>query len=162
MVDTEAKLQGEADIVKRFISELALEAKSYGYGTLSDGGSYIYIIAPTNDSSIEKTVSSANNRTYFIVYEHGNNVLRYGEISATQYYSYVNDSGKTDEEIISSMGIKNNPYKLLAEHVTGLKLVGWNPTNPSPLITVQLDLEYNNNKYTTKLNLDGRNVEYKK
>lgn len=150
LVNTESQLQGEAEIAKRFISELAVETKMCDSGSYGND-TYIYIVAPDNE---QITVADEHYSVYFILREKDTNILRYGKMSYSDFSARI-EAGKTISDIISALGIKGDKYALLAEHFTDISL---EKAANSSLITVSMTLFYNNNTYITKLNLDGRNI----
>lgn len=86
-VNTDAVLQGEADTVRKFISELALEARSWGQKTvnLSGGGTYklIWIKALDNDTE------GLERGSYTYTYQEEEGGAMVDKTGSRYYYYYV-------------------------------------------------------------------------
>ncbi len=154
IVKSEAELQGEAEVVKRFISNLAVEA-SECYAGKHNNDPFIYIVAPSNEESGKVT----EHLVYFIYLQKDKNVLNYYNIKKTDFDNYLSIDGNTVDKLIadsiSNGHLRDDRYGLLAEHVVDIVKKS---ADGSPLITIETSFVFNGSSYTTTLNLDGRNI----
>lgn len=175
-VNTESVVQRETEAVRSFINELAIEAKdcgSAGFTYAPPGGttkaySCIWFMAPDNNDS----AASTNYYCYFLLLEEDSQIVRYGKYPAYQEETVegvttrvLNPILKNGDTLLgagfdyggllvgNSTRIAGNEYALLAQHVTSLSL-----TKSAGLITVGLELGYNNASYTKTLIFAGRNM----
>lgn len=167
IVGTEAQIRGEADVLKRFISELAVEAvdcNSFSY----TGCEGIWIKAPNNEISGPTTEYCY----YFFLLEKDSRKVRYKKIKELGADGKINPlltGGVTDAGIFGgSFSFENllgtsaadsklygDKYALLAEHLTKLNCT----ISSAGLITVNMTLKLNDeNEFVTKLNLAARNA----
>ena len=181
-VNTESVVQRETEAVRTFVSELAVEAKDCGwkdftYATTPAPGeaevtknySCIWFMSPDNGDS----AASTEYYCYFLLLEKETEIVRYG-----RYICYVTEAGPSgttrklnpalkDGDVLlgptfdygkllvgdATTKLAGDAYALLATHVTKLAL---NKSNG--LISVELDLNYNNAAYEKHLLFAGRNM----
>ena len=168
-VNTEAVIQSEAEAVRSFINEIAIEAQQYGQESTigTEGDSCIWFLSPDNESTDKNKYCY-----YFILHEAGDNgILRYGKyncdtsIDSKEIRIKLNDTttkivGKDGYSLYDllesdSTKIKGDDYRLLAEHVKSISF----ETSAEGLITLNLKLSYNDiEDYTKSFIFAGRNM----
>ncbi len=143
-VKTEAVVQGEAETVRSFINEIAIEAKKCGKAPVgASGDKCIWFYAPDN-TSVTRGVYSY----YFILHEKADQVLRYAKYDVS-----IGDPGADDFDFDTTLaGLYGDAYSLLAEHVAGIDLTSKKP------ITITVNLKFNNSDYTKNMVFTGRNM----
>lgn len=182
VVNTEAVIQTEAETVRGFIGEIAIEASQYGVSSLSGAESIsgadtcIWFLSPDNESAASGGSSVNKYCYYFILHEAGNDVLRYGKYDCDTTIDSDDIRIKTgsvsggttqvipknDPEQLykllendSVTKIKDDKYSLLAEHITKIECT--EPTKYKGLITFGLTLEYNGETQNKSFVFAGRN-----
>ncbi len=173
-VKTDAVLQSEAEIVRNFIGEIAVEAKSWGQKEYIDGTDsyrFIWLKAPDNDKT-----GVDRNYFYYIFLLKGDK-LRYGKFPESAALNNVTDSkifgtGFTFPDADSyGFNILTDPYTLLAEHLSeetdeadrGIScnespyLDTDNKYKTAKLVNIKLNFLYNEHKYGTTMNYAARN-----
>ncbi len=176
IVSTDAIVQNEAELVRNFINEIAIEAVAIGSSEVGDDGDHcIWFLAPDNEADDNTKYSY-----YFIFHEADSNVLRYGkyECDTANASTGIKVKIKKDDntaEITKVVGedeytlekllitglpgyttqIKDDDYKLLAENVTS---IAFKPSS-AKLITLELHLSFGDiPDYTKTFIFAGRNM----
>jgi hypothetical protein len=166
VVNNDAVVQGESELVRSFINEIAIEATACDYATLDSGDDCVWFLSPDNESTDKSKYCY-----YFILHEAGTNILRYGKYkqdassSSENIRIEIDDSNKVevtgsytlDTLLISDSRtkIKSDDYRLLAEHITDLSM----SHSSTGLITVNLKLSYGDiSDYTKSFIFAGRNM----
>ncbi|MCR5685582.1 MAG: prepilin-type N-terminal cleavage/methylation domain-containing protein [Lachnospiraceae bacterium] len=158
-VKTDAVMQTEAGVVRRFMGELAVEAENWGEKTISvsGGGSYkcVYLLAPGNENT---DTAEKYYYCFLLRTDVADGILRYGkyEYSDTSNYleNHLKSSGLIDEYGIATY---TDPYAVLAEHVSDISVGSTGTGGRYSLMTVTMKLEYNGEQYETTMNFTGRN-----
>ncbi len=183
-VNTDTVLQGDAELVRKFISELALEAKSWGsksdFTDPSDGKEYklFWIKALDNDKeglergsynytysvvSGENTISVTEPRTFYyyvFLLRPDEDTLAYGKY---EYGQLVKNGVFLDSNVTLSApdyygnNILTDQYSIIAEHVVDISCNSSDATG-GELMSINLQLQYNDHNYTATINYSGRNV----
>lgn len=170
-VNTSYTLQSEALTATTYMNELLLEAQDCGLvelsATVTDADSVAYsnpkvvwIQAPNNYGTDNKSY------IYFIVLENETGILRFGrracESSEVAACIRTGESGAdrfnpTEAEMVSLVsGYCGDKYSLLAQNVENIEMPS---RDVGSLVSVVLDLKYNDTSYTTTLNVTGRNLK---
>lgn len=156
-INSEAKLQTEAQMATNYINELLLEAQDCGSGTfhydkggVSGDADVIWIKAPDN-SSASRDVSY----DYFIIRERSSNVLRFSRQVAVAGMSETVKSPTGLATVTAVSSAVQDRYALLAECVTGITM---SPLSGG-LVEVQLTLNYSGKEYVTTLYVSSRNLK---
>lgn len=174
IVSTDAVIQGEAETVRNFINEIAIEAHNFGQEAVGSD-KCIWFLAPDNDPAPSAT--SVEYYYYFILHETATGTLRYGKLECADIASdriKVNVGGTVKtvgvdcslEDLLSADGsstkIKGDAYKLLAQHISTINCQSKSVESGinEGLITVDLTLAYNDvSDYRKTFIFAGRNMK---
>lgn len=156
VVNTEAVLQEEAETVRIFINEIALEAKDCTADSASEdvfdsshpNDRYMWILAPDNSS-----ISGGSTDLYYycLLFDKDSETLRYGKYPFDT--TDILDTSSTTFYKTLLAGLRSDKYSLLAQHVTGFECF-----KDGNIISVTLSLNYNNTDATKTMIFSGRNM----
>ncbi len=173
-VNRDAVVQGETEMIRNYIGEIALEAFSCGQFGDPDpsvaADNCIWFLAPDNKTG------SNDKYYYFFLLEKANHVLRYGRYKQMNGADFNNiligSDGKifgtgfnylklledtTNEDIDhKKTAIAGDDYKLLAEHIDQISLSADAATG---LITITVKMNYDGAGVTRNIVLSGRNTK---
>ena len=165
-VNRDAVIQGETELIRNYIGEIALEAFSCGSFGDPDGtdDNCIWLLAPDNKGE------TTDRYYYFFLHEKANHVIRYGRYKQKVGAVYNPDLTGTDgslfgpgfnyltllEDESKATAIKGDDYKLLAEYVDRISLSSDPATG---LITVTVKMNYDGVGVTRNIVLLGRNTK---
>lgn len=184
VVSTDAMLQSNVEIVRKYIGELAVEASSWGkrsytYSeTVEGGGSVdhtvdlIWFKALDNDQEGLKrdyydtyTDAEGNERHrfyyYYVFLLRPDGKLAYGKYpysaSLMGTGSLFGEGFTLPNEDYYENNILSDPYSILAEHVTSIDCTNSATPGKTELMKVKMALEYNGHQYDATINFSGRN-----
>ena len=185
VVKTDAELQGEVETVRKFIGELALEARSWGKieDYEYDGKHYKLFWIKALDNDHEGVEPGHYEYSYTETDEEGHEVTK----TMTRYYYYYvflwrPETGQlaygkyTYDSLVGTGGslfgagspfpasgelygndIISDQYSVLAHYVTGIDCSTSSDDTQKELLTVNLTLNYNDQEYSATMNFAGRN-----
>ena len=161
-VNTDAVLQGEGEVIRQFIGEIAVEARVWGSSSLTRTVSgidytydYVWFKAPDNESTDRKAYS-----TYVFMHRKDKSVLSYGKYPGDLAMPLADGTSFPAADNYGC-NILDDIYAVLAEHVTGISLEASSDdvslSDSRRLISMDMTLEYNNHDYKMTMNYQGRN-----
>ena len=165
LVKTDAVLQEQSEMVRKAISEIAVEASMWGEDTYNDGHDlydFIYFYSP-NNAELGLSNPADSDRYYYLFMLRPDGKLACGKFYPT---SLMNSEKKvlqagysipTSDE--NGYSIFNSEYNVIAENVSSIRCSteSFGSGDAKKLITVDLNFEYNGHTYKSSMNFAGRN-----
>ena len=168
-ITTDAELQTESETARRFISEVAVEAQSWGSGTDRTNHRYIWFRSPNNEND-GKAGASRTPDCYYVFMLMPKTTDKESRLVYGKYAKGTGTNQIANDDALSSAGtetvefpstdlyhnnIYSDDYSILAEHITRIECT--DSKTAGSLITVYMELKYNDREYSRTLNFAGRN-----